>query len=167
MQKFRGALMIVCTAFGLGAPQAMAANATALEEHAEIEAFNRTLDNATRRMDNAAAVALWEDDGISLLPSIKPIVGKKEIAKFIDSVTAQFPGARMEKFESACFDIVVSGDWASEWCTEHQIVKLPDGRPKFEGWGKMLLVLHRGSDGKWRLNREMWNQAIAPNRATK
>ena len=24
----------------------------------------------------------------------------------------------------------------------------------------MLLVLHRGSDGKWRLKTEMWNQAV-------
>jgi hypothetical protein len=23
----------------------------------------------------------------------------------------------------------------------------------------MLLVLHRGADGKWRMKREMWNQA--------
>jgi hypothetical protein len=24
----------------------------------------------------------------------------------------------------------------------------------------MLLVLHRGTDGRWRLSREMWNQAV-------
>jgi len=26
----------------------------------------------------------------------------------------------------------------------------------------MLLVLHRGVDGRWRLHDEMWNQALAP-----
>lgn len=163
MRKFYGVLMILCSGPALSGALSIEAKTTALTGHAEIEVFNRAFDDATRRMDNAAAVALWEADGISLLPSTKPIVGKKAIAKFMDDSTAQLPGARMEKFESACFDIEVSGDWASEWCTEHQIVQLASDKPKFEGWGKMLLVLHRGSDGKWRLKREMWNQSLASN----
>lgn len=126
----------------------------------EIDAFNRTFDDATRRMDNAALFALWEEQGISLLPSTKPLRGKQAIVKFITDVTAAMPGARMRLFEDECSDIEVSGDWASEWCVEHQIVDLPGGKPPFEGWGKMLLVLHRSSDGTWRLNREMWNQGI-------
>lgn len=127
-----------------------------------IDAFNQALDSATKHMDNAASMALWEEDGVSLLPSTPPIVGKKAIAKFFDDVTAQLTGAHMETFELQCHDIELAGDWASEWCTEHQIVNLSGGKPPFEGWGKMLLVLHRGSDGQWRLKREMWNQAQAP-----
>lgn len=143
-------------------PALVAAQARDTSAHAGIEAFNRAFDQATRNMDNAATAALWEDDGVSLLPSTQPIVGKKAIAQMIDAVVAQFPGARMEKFESACFDINVSGDLASEWCTEHQIVQFGTGKPPFDGRGKMLLVLHRGADGKWRLRQEMWNQAAAP-----
>jgi uncharacterized protein (TIGR02246 family) len=131
-------------------------------QRAGIEAFNRALDEATRHMDNAAILALWEEDGTSLLPSTKPMVGKKAIAAFLEQVMAQLQGAHMEKFESSCFDIQVSGDWASEWCVEHQIVQLPTGKPPLEGWGKMLLVLHRGAGGKWRLKEEMWNQGLAP-----
>ncbi len=148
-------LLLVCFIFVGGA----AANITFAQSG--IESFNRALDSATRNMDNAAVLALWEDDGISLLPSTPPIVGKKAIGKFIEDVTSQFPGARMETFEMDCHDITVSGKWASEWCTEHQIVQFPDGKPPFEGWGKMLLVLHRPA-GKWRLKEEMWNQAVKP-----
>jgi ketosteroid isomerase-like protein len=126
-----------------------------------IETFNQALDSATRHLDNAAVLALWEDDGVSLLPSTPPIMGKKAIGKFLDDVMAQYPGGRMEKFEMQCHDIEVSGDWGSEWCTEHQIVRFPGGKPPFEGWGKMLFVLHRGADGKWRVKEEMWNQAMA------
>jgi ketosteroid isomerase-like protein len=132
-----------------------------LRPRAQIEAFNRRFEDATRRMDNAALVALWADDGISLLPSTKPIVGKVAIAAFIDSVTNQNKGAQMEKFELKCFAIDVSGDIASEWCSEHQVVLMPGGKPPFDGFGKMLLVLRRDPDGKWRLQREMWNQAEA------
>jgi hypothetical protein len=80
----------------------------------------------------------------------------------MNDVMASIPGRHMTKFESECFDIRVSGDWASEWCTEHQIVAFPAGKPPFEGYGKMLLILHRGPDAKWRVHDEMWNQALAP-----
>jgi len=132
-----------------------------LSPREEIQAFNRKLEDATRQMDNAAIVALWADDGISLLPSTKPIVGKAAISAFLDSVTAQIKGARMEKYEMECFAIDVSGDIASEWCSEHQVVVMPGDKPPFNGRGKMLFVLRRGLDCKWHLQREMWNQAGA------
>ncbi len=145
---------------GLLSSTGLARAQTAPAERGEIGAFNQALDQATRAMSNSATLALWEEDGISLLPSSKPIVGKIAIGKFFDDVMAQLQGAKMQKFELQCFDISVSGSWASEWCTEHQIVDLGAGKPPFDGWGKMLLVLHRGADGKWRMNREMWNQAL-------
>jgi uncharacterized protein (TIGR02246 family) len=127
-----------------------------------IDAFNKSLDAATRSMDNAAVLALWEEDGVSLLPSTPPIVGKKAIGKFLDDVMATIPGGRMKTFAMQCHDIQVSADWGSEWCMEHQIVAFPGGKPPFDGWGKMLLVLHRGADGRWRVKEEMWNPAVAP-----
>ena len=136
---------------------AMAAPSPTVDSRKDIAAFNRALDSATRRMDNAATLALWEDDGVSLLPSTKPIAGKKQIAEFLDRVTRENPGGRMESFTLQCFDIRVSGSWASEWCTEHQVVLLGSGK-RFDGRGKMLLELHRGGDGQWRLHDEMWNQ---------
>jgi uncharacterized protein (TIGR02246 family) len=150
-------ILVATPAATLGQPTAAAAT-----ERAGIEAFNQAFDEATRHMDNAATLTLWEDDGTSLLPSTPPIAGKKAIAAFLERVMAQLQGAHMEKFEDTCTDIQVSGNWASEWCTEHQIVKLPAGKPLFDGWGKMLLVLHKGADGKWRLKQEMWNQGLAP-----
>jgi ketosteroid isomerase-like protein len=126
-----------------------------------IEAFNHALSEATSHMDNAATLALWEEDGITLLPQTKPAIGRKAISAFLDEVMKQLPNARMEKFEMKCHDIAAAGDWASEWCEEHQRVQLGDGKPPFEGSGVLLLVLHRGADGNWRMKREMWNQAAA------
>ncbi|HEX4824455.1 MAG TPA: DUF4440 domain-containing protein [Candidatus Polarisedimenticolaceae bacterium] len=152
------ALLILC--FIPWSEHDASANPTAAQS--AIESFNKSLDSATRHMDNAAVLALWEDDGVSLLPSTPPIVGKTAIGKFLNDVTAQYPGGRMEKFEMECHDIVVSGDWASEWCTEHQRVLFPGGKPPFEGWGKMLFVLHRSAGVRWRIKEEMWNAAVAP-----
>jgi uncharacterized protein (TIGR02246 family) len=128
---------------------------------APIEAFNQKFEDATRRMDNAAILELWAEDGISLLPATKPVIGKAAIAAMMNAVTEQLKGARMDKFELRCSAIEVSGELATEWCSEHQIVILPDGKPPFDGRGKMLLVLRRGADGRWRLLREMWNQGEA------
>ena len=133
--------------------------------HPEIDAFNRAFFDATRHMDTPGTLALWDDDGLSLLPSTKPIEGKAAITKFMNAVMASLAGAHMTKFEGACFDIQQSGDWASEWCTEHQLVELGGGKVPFDGYGKMLLVLHR-TGGTWRLREEMWNQALAPDPVT-
>lgn len=130
------------------------------DARAGVEAFNRSLIDVTTRMDNAGVLALWEDDGVSLLPSTRPIAGKKALGAFLDEVNAQLPGARMRSFEMQCAGIEIAGDVASEYCDEHQVVDLGGGKPPFDGTGKMLLVLHRGADGKWRLRREMWNQGL-------
>jgi ketosteroid isomerase-like protein len=125
--------------------------------------FNHAFTDAVRRMDNAAVLALWENDGISLLPQTPPIVGKAKIAKMLEEATAGHPQAHMQSFTNDCFDEKISGAWASEWCVEHQVVVGLGDKP-FDGWGKMLLVLHRGRAG-WRLSCEMWNQAVPANSA--
>jgi ketosteroid isomerase-like protein len=129
---------------------------------AEIADFNRSFADVTRRMDNAALFALWEDDGVSLLPDTPPIEGKAAIRAFVERVVAQLPGARMQTFELRCSGIEIALDWASEWCDEHQVVAFADGRAPFVGWGRMLLVLHRGAGSAWRLRREMWNAGEGP-----
>jgi len=137
----------------------MAGQAVAGGARAGIEGFNRQLEEATRRMDTPATVALWAEDGVSLLPGTKPMVGRAAIQAFLEGVSTQLSGARMESFEMHCEGIEVSGELATEWCSEHQVVDLPGGKPPFDGRGRLLLVLRRGGDGRWLLLREMWCQA--------
>ena len=85
--------------------------------------------------------------------------GRKENdRKVIEDVVGRMPGYHMQKSE-----IEFQGIEANrEWTTEHQIVEAPPGKENFEGYGKMLLVLHKEADGNWRITREMWNQGIKP-----
>jgi len=145
-----GALALSCAA--TAAPAGMTAS---------IDAFNAAFADATRHLDNMAALQLWDDEGVELLPETQPLIGKRAIARFLDDVVKQLPGAHMVAFEMRCAGVEVAGDWASEWCDEHQKVELGGGKPPFEGRGRLLLVLHRGGDGNWRLRREMWNRAPA------
>ena len=54
--------------------------------------FNARFEDATRHMDNQALAALWEEDGITLLPETPPIVGKRAISAFVEKAIVQFPG---------------------------------------------------------------------------
>ena len=146
-------LASACATSGVPAPQAPAGN------RSEIDGFNRALTDATLHMDNARLLSLWEDDGVSLLPGTAPLVGKKAIAAMLEKVTAQFPGAKVTLQEDHCVDVEMSADWASEWCDTHQVVDLGAGKDPFDGRGRMLLVLHKGEGGRWRIKREMWIQA--------
>ena len=128
----------------------------------EIEAFNQKFTDAHLKMDNAAIIGMWAEDGASLLPETAPMVGKKTIARFIEDVVARMPGYHMGKFEIEFQGIETNGEWASEWAMEHQIVEAPPGKENFEGYGKMLLVLHKEADGNWGITREMWNQGLKP-----
>ena len=73
-------------------------------------------------------------------------------------ILAQMPGYKVVKEEIDFHDIQISGDWASEWGNEHQVVQPPDGKPVIDSRGKMALVLHREASGEWKVKQEMWNQ---------
>jgi uncharacterized protein (TIGR02246 family) len=130
-------------------------------ERQEIEAFNKKFIEAHSKMDNAAVMSLWAEDGVSLLPGMAPLASKKEIGQFIDGVTTKMHGYHMEKMDVDFQGIEASGDWASEWGFEHQVIQPPGGQPPLDEHGKLLLVLHRQSDGSWKIKREMWNQGAS------
>jgi uncharacterized protein (TIGR02246 family) len=125
---------------------------------AEIRAFNDKFTANILRMDNAAIVAQWADDGVSLLPGTDPIVGRAAIRKMMDDVVAKMPGYKVLTQEDDFQGIEVSGDWASEWALTHQVVQPPDGKPVIDIRGKMLLVLHREKNGEWKIKREAWTR---------
>ncbi len=129
-----------------------AASASATEE---IDAFNQRFTNAIRHMDNTAVIALWADDGVSLLPGMEPIEGKAAVKKLMDDVTTKMPGYKVISHENEFRGLAISGDWASEWALTTQVVQPPDGKPQFTIHGKMLLVLRREQDG-WKIERESW-----------
>lgn len=128
----------------------------------EIDAFNKRFQEATLRMDNAGAMALWADDGVTLLPGMAAIAGKNTIAKWLDDLVAKMPGYKVTKQENEFHDIQISGDFASEWGTTYQVVQPPDEKPVIESYGKILLVLHREKDGEWKIKQEMWNAGERP-----
>jgi uncharacterized protein (TIGR02246 family) len=54
-------------------------------------------------------------------------------------------------------ETVVAGDWAFERGVERMTVTPVDGGPSRSGAQRALLILRRGSDGRWRFARGMTN----------
>ena len=125
----------------------------------EIDAFNKRYVELHLKMDTAGIFATWAEDGVSLMPGEAPLIGKKSIVAWVENILSQMPGYKVVKEEIDFHDIQISGDWASEWATEHQVVQPPDGKPVIDSRGKMALVLHREASGEWKVKQEMWNQA--------
>jgi hypothetical protein len=42
------------------------------------------------------------------------------------------------------------------------MAKASEGKPDFDGYGKMALVLHRDANREWKIKQEMWNASPKP-----
>lgn len=146
--------------FGLGAARIRARSSNA-EARSEIDAFNKRFVELHLKMDTPGTMAMWSEDGVDLMQGEAPIVGRKTITAWVEGVLAKIQGYKVTKEEMEFHDIQVCGDWASEWATEHQVAKAPEGKPDFDGHGKMALLLHREA-GEWKIKQEMWNASPKP-----
>ncbi len=132
------------------------------EARSEIDAFNKTFAELHLKMDTPGIMVMWAEDGVDLMQGEAPIVGRKTITAWIENILSKMPGYKVTKVEMEFHDIQVCGEWATEWATEHQVAQAPEGKPNFDGYGKMALVLHREAGGEWKIKQEMWNASPKP-----
>jgi ketosteroid isomerase-like protein len=140
----------------------MNARSSNADARSEIDAFNKKFVELHLKMDTPGIMAMWAEDGVDLMQGEAPIVGRKTITAWIENILSKSPGYKVTKEEMEFHDIQLSGDWATEWATEHQVAQAPEGKPNFEGYGKMALVLHREANGEWKIKQEMWNASPKP-----
>lgn len=145
---------LIVSLFGVLLPGAAQAQVAARQA---IDAFNKKEAEACRTMDHAGSKALWADDGVDLIEGLPPMVGKKAISDWLDSLTPQLKGAKMEYCTIEWHDLKVRGDWAYEWGITRQKIDLPAAQKPFQSDGKMLLILRRQPDGAWKVELESWN----------
>src|SRR5690348_16871085 len=75
-----------------------------------LDAFNQEFVAACVRMDHKADAAFWTEDGVDLLPGLPPMVGKAKISAWLDSLTPQLAGAKMQYCTVDWQDIQIHGD---------------------------------------------------------
>ncbi len=122
-----------------------------------IEVLNQKEAESCRTMDNSISKALWAEDGVDLIQGLQPMVGKKAISDWLDSLTPQLKGTKMEYCTIDWHDLKIDGDWAYEWAITRQKIDPPAPQKPFESAGKMVLILRRQPDGAWKVELESWN----------
>lgn len=122
-----------------------------------LAAFNQEFVAACVRMDHKADAEFWAEDGVDLLPGMEPMVGKPKISAWLDSLTPQLAGAKMDYCTVDWKDIQIHEDLAYEWGINRQKIEFPPPKKPFEGNGKILLILKRQADGSWKVALEAWN----------
>lgn len=128
----------------------------------DLAAFNKRFLELHRKMDTPGILAMWAEDGVDLMQGEAPMAGRKTIAAWIENVLSKMRGYQVTREELEFHDLQVCGDWATEWATEHQVAQAPEGKPNFDGYGKVALVLHREAGGEWKIKQEMWNASPQP-----
>ena len=118
------------------------------DARSELDTFNKKFVELHLRMDTPGIMALWAEDGVDLMHGEAALVGRKTITAWIEGVLANMPGYKVTKEEMEFHDI--------------QVAQAPEGKPNFEGYGKMALVLHREAGGGWKIKQEMWNSSPKP-----
>jgi uncharacterized protein (TIGR02246 family) len=119
-------------------------------------ALNQKFADACRTMDNPGTAALWADDGVDLIPGMLPMVGKAAISDWLNGLTAQLAGAKMEYCTVDWREINIQDSWAFEWGITRQKIVFPPPQKTAASEGKVLLVLKRQKDSSWKIRMESW-----------
>ena len=151
-------LVLAAGAASLLCSSALAGSGAAAENGRRgIDEFNRRFIAACRSMDQKAALELWAEDGVDLLPGMEPMIGKSTIAQWLNGLDEQMKGARVTQCDVDWQQINVAGGVAYEWGINTQTVSVADKPEPFRNRGKITLSLRRQAEGDWRLALESWN----------
>lgn len=122
-----------------------------------VDIINQEIVRACQQRDFDATLALWADDGVDLLPGLAPMVGKARISAWLDSLRPQMEGSKMRYCTVDWQDLQIHGDLAYEWGINRQFIEYPPPRKSAPNEGKILFILKRKGDGRWKIELESWN----------
>lgn len=111
---------------------------------------HQALDRAALARDWDAHAALYTDSAVVLPPDHAPVVGPDAIVTYLSN------GPPIVGGEIELLEVEVRGDLAYVRGQYVMTVMLPDG-DSATGSGNMLEIWFKGSDGRWRLARDIWN----------
>ena len=115
---------------------------------------------ATLSGDARALSDLWTEDAVRMEPSGAAEVGRAAIVAEDAREQAPRPKGRgFLRYQPDIRGVSVHGDWAVEWGYFDSLWRRSAKAEPTTMRGKLLRVLHREGDGKWRFARVMWNAA--------
>jgi uncharacterized protein (TIGR02246 family) len=113
-------------------------------------------DLRDKRLD--ASLERYADDAVFYNPDGSNATGKAQIRLLFEQVMRTYDSDL--RFHSRA--IAVSGALAYDSGDYEETLTPRDGGPVQHPHGNYLMVLRRGSDGRWRIERQMWTTAPMP-----
>ena len=120
---------------------------------AEIEELHRKDLESSWAGDFKTLLSLWTEDGVLLMPGMKPVIGKEAIEAYMDDQAAVSLTCRILEYEHSWQEIKVWGDWAFEWGFFSGKAEMVDSGEIVLQRGKLLRILNRQKDGSWKCAR--------------
>lgn len=153
MRTLLGLLALTCTlAPGCSTPR------QSTGDEAAIRAANQRYIELHPTADVAKLIEVYDAEAMLLPPGESPIVGIDAIRKYW---TSFFDGWTVERATSELDEIIVSGNLAFGHGRYVETMRRKVGGPAVVERGKFSGLWRKGTDGRWRIFRDMYN-ADAP-----
>jgi len=107
MDRTRKVLLGACCVVALFVAAGMKARTAEDAGRKEIETFNKRYVELHLKMDTQGILALWEEDGVDLMPGDAAMIGRKKISAWVEDILAKMPGYKVMKQEMEFHDIHV------------------------------------------------------------
>lgn len=153
MQIRRTLALAILSALGLwGCAKAPAAFTDA--ERAAIRAVIEDFTKAVNTGDFAAAASWYAEDGTIMPPNGAAVEGRAGIQKWFESM------GRPQAFSQPVVEIDGEGNLAYARLTYDLTLTPTNAKAPVNDKGKILIVMRKESDGKWRTVRGTWNSNL-------
>ncbi len=128
------------------------------EDYAAIERMHEKDEQAARDQDFDALRTVLSRDVVLMPPGQRAVRGRSEWDSSVRSMRDTMTGVEILEYEQFFEEVRVIGDYAFEWGTVVGTIRPPEGGEPVQIAQKLMRILKRGDDGKWRVHRSMWNE---------
>lgn len=113
---------------------------------------------AYARAENAEGVAsIYARNAMLIPPKAPPISGRAKIQALF---AKQYANSETS-FSFQTHELKTAGDWAYRRGS-YEVTYIPNKGKKMKRKAKFIDIWHKGSDGKWRITRDIWNHTQLP-----
>lgn len=136
-----------------------AAEEKAKTDREKIEALHQTDMKASMANDVDTLLGLWTDDGVMIRPEGEVVKGIQAITQQMESYREQLKNITFTQYLIGFKEVKVIGDHAYEWGDYHHKFFTKDNPgKKLEQKGRLMRILRRLPDGKWKVARAIWTE---------
>jgi len=154
------ALLLALAASGCALPPAAAVPARegSPDDLAAIRDLHEIDRRASLARDFETLRSILSDDAVVLAPGAPPLAGRRAIDENFRQMVETLQEIEVLDYELDFEEVRVFGDYAYEWGRIRGTLRDPATGEERQNAFKVLRILRREADGRWRIYRTMWNE---------